>query len=617
MVLPLRIEPFPDESLLGFLFRLAERNGHSSPFCVLAHAGVNLRAIEPFVSRGMRLDALAHASGVSLETLRKMSYAAEPERPGRRFLGHEFGGDQFLLHTRRACPICLAQSPHHRAFWDLAVVTACPQHRVHLINVCQSCGRRLRWEMPLTKCRCGAAIHRMVPVSLPDENLDGLRMVYASVGGWTKKVPSILTDLGPDHFIRLMVGLGWFIHLQRGRPRIQQLAAYSGTPALLTDGWRACTAWPNSFHEYLDDLRTQAHLRPGPGKFGVSKEFGPLLDWTAKVAPPSLRHLLFAELRFFFQTKGAFITRSSWVFSPKNAELISIAAAARILGYDPEKVRKTFLRHGIAQIPFGRGKGAPQMVPRFMVHSVANDLKDLIGKTALHRVLGCSRKDADAVLSTGLLPEVPHSVTRDLFGHRAWRRSDIGAAIAALEQPSKVGDRTINLPRAFAMLRQVGISVPDVIIAVQKGRLPVTDVDPDAMGLRRLRIGMDAVHRLVKAKRAKAGTMTLEEVAAHLQVKRQVAHELVDAGMLRTCTPALKRGRLVERTEVEAFQAHYVIASQLGLDAGHHRGWAADRLIAAGIAPVSGPRVDGRRQYVFRRQDVAAWIAVKDRVGLS
>lgn len=615
MALPLRIEPLLGESLLGFLFRLAERNGHSSPFCVLAHAGLSIRSVEP-VSRLSSIEALSCASGASVETLRSMSYAAEPKRKGWHFLGRELGGDQFLLHSRRACPVCVAQSPHHRAIWDLAVVTACPHHRVPLISACQSCGRRFRWEMPLTRCRgCGMAIHSMIPEALSDDRLDGVRAVYALVGLGDTQVPSTLTDLGPDDAIRLMVGLGWFVHFQRGRPRIKRLATYRDGHGLLADGWHACARWPASFHGYLDDLRAQAHRRPG--KFGISKEFGPLLDWADKATPPKLRDLLFTELRAFFQARSVIGTRSSWAFSPEEADEISVARAARILGYDPEKVRKAFLRHKLARAPFGKGKGAPMMVARSVVDSVSYELQNLIGKMALNQVLGCSRKDADALLSTGLFSEAPSSVARTLFGHRAWRRSDIRAAIAALERSTGCVDRTIDLPRAFALLRQVGMSVPDVIRAVQESRLPIADVDPNATGLRRLRIGKEDVHRLVKEKRAEVGIMTLDEVAAYLRVKRQAAYEFVDAGLLRTCTPTLKRGRVIARTEVEAFQARYVIASQLGLDVGHHRGWAADQLISAGNTPVSGPRVDGRRQYVFRRQDVTAWIARKDSVALS
>lgn len=65
--------------------------------------------------------------------------------------------DDLLKSTRRSCPDCLNESHHHRFWWDLAFIAACPRHQRRLVSHC-SCGQPLSWKDGLL-ARCFVCDH--------------------------------------------------------------------------------------------------------------------------------------------------------------------------------------------------------------------------------------------------------------------------------------------------------------------------------------------------------------------------------------------------------------------------------------------------------------------------
>ena len=54
--------------------------------------------------------------------------------------------DKYLhFGVRRLCPGCIAESDHHRFWWDLVPVSTCPRHRLELVGACP-CEARLGWR---------------------------------------------------------------------------------------------------------------------------------------------------------------------------------------------------------------------------------------------------------------------------------------------------------------------------------------------------------------------------------------------------------------------------------------------------------------------------------------
>jgi len=135
--------PHADESGLGYYRRLAADNVLSNwrelaGLAGIAHSRSTLLGHEQTV---------ADLLGVETAWAR---FASEQERHARAW------GPLHRLQGDAVCPACLAQSGHLRHAWEHAYVTACPHHRIQLVDRCDACGE---WLSPhrthIDRCACG------------------------------------------------------------------------------------------------------------------------------------------------------------------------------------------------------------------------------------------------------------------------------------------------------------------------------------------------------------------------------------------------------------------------------------------------------------------------------
>lgn len=629
MPLPLRIRPIPEESLQGFVMRLAERNAHRTPISLLKRADKKVRNVEQVSFGKVCIPALAELAAVPTEVLEALVYAQVDSR-FRFFRGNSLHQDHFYPQPRRACPLCLAENPFHRAIWDLSTVTVCPVHKVRLISGCMTCGRKLGWRMvPLYKCRCGADIRKMPCAPVPEENLAGTSAVLRLLGMQSGSYPDVFRTISANDGISLIASLGWFIHFHRGRPNFQAMPAYVDTPRLLSDGYSACSDWPTSFQGFMERLQQGANDRPG--RYGVLKQLGPLAEWL-KVAPLGIRNLLLDEVQRHFGSRCDLARRRGTTFDDGNSAYIPIAQAARLIGIEQLKMRNVLIRRGLTAQPFGGGKGVPIMVDRTKIEEIAEDYRNLVLKVHVRPAIGCSRKIADAILDAGFIPEAKKTIALEVFGRRAWDLRDVAEFIQRLERKSKnLHDvEAIALPKAFASYKRGGLTSFDVIDAILQDALEVVGIDGAAVGLNKILVDAKLAHAFRKKQPRKTSASTLRkriecqkrkrekirnvhedaisvsDVAVLLNVKINVVCDLVGAGLLKTLTPELKRRWRFSYENVLEFQSKYIFATQIHGQTGWLAVRAVQRLIAGGFQPVSGAKVDGRLKYVFERASVEA-----------
>lgn len=146
--LPLWIVPAQDEPAYGMLIRLAERNGLSAPNHVSSLIGLSVRDLR----RGVGIDRLA-------SVLQCDEAAIRHSTPLVRNGVVELRGEKIACATemksttRRLCPECVAESAHHRYWFDFEFLSTCPRHKRELTHLC-SCGQELRWsDATVRKCR--------------------------------------------------------------------------------------------------------------------------------------------------------------------------------------------------------------------------------------------------------------------------------------------------------------------------------------------------------------------------------------------------------------------------------------------------------------------------------
>jgi len=151
---PLQTSPYDDESLIGFVFRLAKRRmviGHA----VFEQAGIQWPSNRLSLNE---LESLSKITGTPLADLQRISYGQSGSQwmwfRGRKLPSVLLGG---WLASRRFCPACLSESAHHRPWWDLTIISICPVHRLKLLDTCETCGKKPTWRgAGVDRCMCGA-----------------------------------------------------------------------------------------------------------------------------------------------------------------------------------------------------------------------------------------------------------------------------------------------------------------------------------------------------------------------------------------------------------------------------------------------------------------------------
>lgn len=118
------LKPKLGEPARGYFLRLVANEGHDSTTVYGNEIGIN----------GRRL-----AAEEALDTMLMLPLAEEHKEALRRYspvadgayydiCGQRLRQRQMNVRTRRFCRACLADSPHHRVWWDIVAFGTCPEH---------------------------------------------------------------------------------------------------------------------------------------------------------------------------------------------------------------------------------------------------------------------------------------------------------------------------------------------------------------------------------------------------------------------------------------------------------------------------------------------------------
>lgn len=592
--LPLRVEPHHDESLIGFLARTASRNAIPNPYRIIRAYGIDASTLEAVATKPVDLKAFAKLTGQPAATLERMAYLPTQNKGRVNFLGHPIDREFVTVQHRRYCGRCLEEAPYHRALWDLSVVTLCPEHGVELLCHCPQCSRKVGWTVSgLTQCRCGATLTKADPQVGPEAELATVKYIIGRLTG-SDSAPS-LTGLAPGDELELIYVLGCY-GLWDHRPRpISVLAKGHLALDILAVGMDAIRDLPASFDAWC---QTMVDRNAGGGRrYGFGKAFGAFAEYTTDpMTNPAIRDFLDTYLRDFL-TQNGIATR---VESIGTSDFITLTEASSKLERYVVTVRDVLRRHNLIAVDDRAGSGAPILIAADLVESLAAELKDLRGKSALRRLLGCSRTGLETLLNAGWF-DVAVGPAADLFGKPCWSSRAALKFIGEVVPPVTVKSARHTIPMAVAVSMDAYSHVdwsPSAIKRLVKSRSRhVADI-----GLRGILLDRTKLRQL-GAQTSK--WLTIPEMAVDLKVKQEVAYFLVRHGFLRAHSRPGVRGSFVSCHQVQAFSNEHFIPSRSGLDVGRYPGWTTEQLLAEGIEPVTGPKLDGSRQYIFRRADAA------------
>jgi hypothetical protein len=506
----------------------------------------------------------------------------------------------------RYCPICLLESGHWHGAWNGTGCLSCSIHHVWLQDRCHGCGFALRASrVQLLRCSCGA--------DLREVSVHRFSSAYRACSA---------ANQPPAEAVLLWLG-SWSLHGPMGKPlKKASVTGVMERAALLEAGAEMVQGWPEAWFAVLGK-----HRRPiDAGKVQRVNEAWPGLVSQARRLPDAIwRDRVWAAT-------DDFVGRSLGSSRPlvgRNPRISRRAqtqkAAADALGIGVARLQAMLAQvaggadrrdaggeHRLGQVQLGggdEGGAVPErrtaggrvrrVITPLRVADLAQSLNALVSVRRAAETLGCGRDRVLALVDGG-------QFRRDGEG---LRRADVEALRDRVLDLAMGSGQSTGTSREWRSLDQTWrLLVPvsftqEFLSAVYASQIRVW-APSGATNLRGVSVWTPDVLAWWQGVRANGNeTLSLSDAADALGVKEQVAYELADRGWLQVATLRVGRraGRRVTREAIAAFKDRYVALSTLTAPEGIHSHAALAWAQARGLRVVTGPRIDGTRQYFVER----------------
>jgi hypothetical protein len=471
----------------------------------------------------------------------------------------------------KLCPACLSlPSGRWQATWTVEALW-CEQHGVWLVDRCADCGRRWTWAtVRFDRCACGAAHARQPTQRLPA----GLASAVAA-GDWQLETLRWLGALS--------------LHGLRCRPAKKAATRDMRVKAVLaTRGYEVARQWPDGWFELLKLLAAPAQRTSGLRNFNA--EWPHLMAKIRAVRSAADRQRLEAATQAFVLASR----RSQLPIVGRNVApaptLRSLAAEAGI----GLRQLNSALAKGRTSDSDGRSRRRRVVaVPQGVLHEQAQRQQS-ISRAAAARALGLSPARVDHLVGE-VLRSTPH-------GLEAASVEALGSSVARAPLPQVIPASLCRLGEAMRLLIP-GEATVAFVRALQRADLGTPLGDAGAP-VGALLVDREEVQTWwVQQARSVSGFLTLPEVGAALGAKEEVVTQLVRAGLIDTVLRqrGRRKQRVVTREDLARFSERYCklkeLAAEHGIAARQAYPWAME----LGLRVVTGPQVDGRRQYFVLR----------------
>ena len=250
------------------------------------------------------------------------------------------------------------------------------------------------------------------------------------------------------------------------------------------------------------------------------------------------------------------------------------------------------------------GKGASSLVDRERLLDLAGSFSGALTKRGAARLLDVSKGTFRDIEAAGLLHPIPSG--QRIVPERLYLKIEVQGLLDRLE--AQVAPAPGPLPSATLVTADVlargGVTIAGILSAVLNGKLRPRRIDGSAAGVHRLLFDPAWIHVTLLPP---AATMSTMAAAVALGVKQEVAYHWVRMGLIAATvgTTKTEQGYRVTQDALDAFNKEYVTGTEIAGRLGRRARWLSVKLAQSGIHPVSSPEVDGGRQFLFRRADVA------------
>lgn len=384
---------------------------------------------------------------------------------------------------------------------------------------------------------------------------------------------------------------------------------------LLARSGRILSDWPTSFRAYLAESR-----RGNVRATNVMTKFGPLYSVIFQQLPGKELEFLREEFnRFVAETWTGHVNRRNTLVPQARQKFMTITEASEATGLGEHRLRHAIEAGDIRAEESASGGRTYTMVDPASVEAFVAAQADIIGITDALFILSVKPEVLKALGETGVI------AIHQKYGHggaTTWqfRRSTVDQLLTSIRGhlvagPDHETTTILSFHGACALCGRFGTKLHTLIAAMASGTIKPIGLDHTKKGLQTLLFDHGEVQAWCQATSPNPRQgMTTYEAAAALNLKHEVIGQLIKAGMIRQLAHPTTWIRNLDPDSIHGFYDTYVATAKIVPGISTSPTKLVELLTAQGIKPVSGPSVDGGRQYFFRRSDlegvdIAAMIA--------
>lgn len=607
---PVKLCPLPSESLLGYLLRVAHRQGLKRLKNLYQVSGY--KSLFPrFYNHDIR--PLGFVVGQPPAKLLRMNYNppdGEACKEASWYRGHKLSPWQINQPRPKICISCLKNNHVIPDYWDLTFFVACQEHGEYLTRTCPQCGQGLKWGRPaILTCHCGYDFTIGGQKSASSSVLSMVDLCMSSLGIVR---PEVLTDysnellaLDPDAFMQFvgLVGLSATSRYGLSLRKIKTLA-FEEHIELLKNAYHVICDWPDSFRDFLEKIMGKEKVS-SPGSFR-QEMFGSFYT-RLNYSRGKKYDFVMRELAVFENRR---LASRDQIVAPETVKVTELGFAKRQLNISPEAILKSALNGGLFlmrerryRIP-SRIVIAPESLKRFKIRA-ANRLS----YSGARRMLGLEQKPMDHLLEYGVLTKDTKTIL-DGRAEYSLIRSECQKILKAINgqaRPLKMlppGTATVSFTRLLATYSSADVPVKIFIDLFLDGEIDVYCNKKNGNFRDFLFSTSDIREFLTSYLRADEDLLTYDEIEQEYWLGESLIRQLIQVGKLEDCKKKIG-GRIfqfVPRKSLENWLAEYVTLKRIEIPG--RSGITNKSLEKVGVQSIIRPSKMGGAHW-YRRDDIA------------
>lgn len=531
--LPYFPPPKAHESLNGYLLHLAIKNGYDDSLAVLydvaGYKGLP-KSFEKF-----NLTRLAELTGQTEETLRSHTYQ-KASNSTRLFMGHEIQSYLLTYRTLKFCPICIEPENRFKTIWDLALMTACCQHKTRLISTCHACKKPISWHRtPWFKCLCGHDVREAPTTQVDSETLEVNALLSRAFDACERpkgnNLPQDIWEIAPGDLHRIFSLLCYWAN---GDFDFKISSWVQSCPddvraAMLLQARRVFIDWPTNFYAFLDGCRNRA---PSPSAHVLlHRELGTLYDGLMYKSTDPKCEFIKDALRDY----GKNISIHEDVDA---TDLTRLTEVAKSLGIGQSAALRMAKAGNLALSKVSGGFRKSKVVIKDTESNKSKDsLGDRISLQEVARQMGIGIKLAKSLADEGYFTGSKQLI-RDGRSNTSYSLSEVTKLLEEILAAVSVADECVHdeLQTVIEAMRIYcinGLEKSELLRRITKKRLPAY-IKANGKNLREVNVRTCDLRKIVVSHiNTDPKLIELSEAAERYNVKKSALHYLTSAGSLR------------------------------------------------------------------------------------